>query len=71
MFLYTDGVTEAVNEKDEEFGTSRLQDILNRETDASADALIEAVVREIKQFAGALEQFDDITMVVLKVNEES
>jgi len=71
VFLYTDGVTEAVNEKDEEFGTSRLQDILNRETDASADALIEAVVREIKQFAGALEQFDDITMVVLKVNEES
>ena len=70
VFLYTDGVTEAVNKKNEEFGTTRLQDILNRETDASADALIEAVVREIKQFAGALEQFDDITMVVLKVNNE-
>ncbi len=66
VFLYTDGVTEAVNSKEEEFGTERLDAILGQHGKSSPEALIEHVVREIKEFAGEGEQFDDITMVVLK-----
>jgi len=65
VFLYTDGVTEAVNEKDEEFGTEYLQELL-KEEDCPPDDMIEKIVRKIREFAGRREQFDDITMVVLQ-----
>jgi len=72
LFLYTDGVTEAVNEQDEEFGTNRLIQLLNQAEVTSPDQVIEIVTREVKQFTGEKEQFDDITMVVLqsKVKEK-
>ncbi len=70
VFLYTDGVTEAINEKDEEFGTDRLEAIIRREPYCKAENLIESVIREIKEFAGKMEQFDDITMVVLQSRNE-
>ena len=66
LFLYTDGVTEAVNTKDEEFGTGRLQTILRRERDKPAEEIMDIMVKEIKDFAGSKEQFDDITMVVVR-----
>lgn len=66
LFLYTDGVTEAVNVNDEEFGNVRLKEIIIKEKDNSPDDLIEKILKEIKQFEGKREQFDDITMVVLQ-----
>ena len=66
IFLYTDGVTEAVNAQDDEFGTDRLYQLLSQAEDTTPDRLIEMIGREIKQFTGEREQFDDITMVVLQ-----
>jgi serine phosphatase RsbU (regulator of sigma subunit) len=71
VFLYTDGVTEAVNAKDDEFGTDRLSEILTREENSSPDDIISEVVKELKIFEGDLEQFDDITMVVLRSEGET
>lgn len=60
LFLYTDGVTEAMNEKGELYGEARLERIL---TTASA-SLLETVRNDIQSFVGAAERSDDITMLV-------
>ncbi|MDR1979205.1 MAG: SpoIIE family protein phosphatase [Synergistaceae bacterium] len=67
LLLYTDGVTEAMNEGQELFGNERLTGLLSatsRKT-KSPKELIEAVSSEIKCFAGDAEQTDDITMLAL------
>ena len=65
IFFYTDGVNEAVNEDEEEFGDKRMHASLRAVgTDGPGDT-IEHVVRDVEDFAGPAEQADDITMVVL------
>lgn len=67
VVLYTDGVTEATNEKNEEFGVDRLTRIIGVSRNLPARGIIDTVVREITTFAGSQPQFDDITLMVLKV----
>ncbi|MBE6095285.1 MAG: HAMP domain-containing protein [Schwartzia succinivorans] len=67
LFLYTDGVTEALNEKEELYGEERLLETLNR-TDASgisAREILEAVRADVARHVGEAEQTDDITMLSL------
>ena len=66
LFVYTDGVPEATNEKNEMFGTERMVEALNGEADAEPEQLLETVRREAEQFAGDAEQFDDMTMLCMK-----
>ncbi|MDO4521510.1 MAG: PP2C family protein-serine/threonine phosphatase [Eubacteriales bacterium] len=61
IFLYTDGVTEAVNGQKEFFGEQRLKNILNK-TDGE---LIENVTDEMDAFINGAEQHDDITILTL------
>ena len=63
LFVYTDGVPEAINEKNEAYGLERLRNRLNRLKHASQEHTLEAVLQDIRNFAGAAEQFDDITML--------
>ncbi len=63
LFVYTDGVPEAINEQTEDYGIGRMLDILNRRKDASMEALLTAVRKDISDFTGAADQFDDITML--------
>ena len=65
LFVYTDGVPEAINEKDEAYGTDRLVSRLNRLKTASQERTLEDVLQDIRNFAGNAEQFDDITMLGL------
>lgn len=65
LILYTDGVTEAVNEIGEEFGEDRLLEALQRHTAKSASELLTSVVQEVQQFS-ASHQNDDITLIVAK-----
>lgn len=65
LFLYTDGIPEAENDKGEYFGMERTEEILNRYRDSSAKDLIEGVKKEMDGFASGAEQFDDITMLCL------
>ncbi len=62
-FVYTDGAAEAINEKQEQYGTDRLLDVLNRLKDQDQKAILEGVLQDIRAFAGIAEQFDDITML--------
>jgi serine phosphatase RsbU (regulator of sigma subunit) len=65
LVLYSDGVTEAQNDEGEEFGESRLLEVLRGSSTDTADVLIDNVIRAIDAFAGTAPQFDDITMLVV------
>ncbi|OPY37521.1 MAG: Stage II sporulation protein E (SpoIIE) [Methanoregula sp. PtaU1.Bin051] len=67
VVLYTDGVTEAANEKDEEYGLERLTAKVNASRHLTAKGIIAAIADDVSQFAGSRPQFDDITLMVLKV----
>jgi phosphoserine phosphatase RsbU/P len=65
LALYTDGVTEQFNGAGEEFGEERLVEALRRRRRLSSQALIEAIVAELRQFS-PYEQSDDITLIIAK-----
>jgi len=67
IVLYTDGITEAVNEKDEEFGEKRLAKLLDKYADMSAQDMCEKLIEDVYAFQAEREQFDDMTMFILKV----
>ena len=69
LFLYTDGVTEAINNKNELFGDERLKRCFDEKSTESIKSTIENIKCKINCFADGLEQFDDITMLALKINE--
>ena len=66
LFLYTDGVTEATDEKGELFGTERMLEALNAHADASPREILTGVKDAVDAFVGEAEQFDDMTMLCLK-----
>ncbi len=67
IVFYTDGVTEAKNEKEEEFGTRRLKQVINDSHQLGAAQIQENIYRSIEVFTGALPRADDLTMIVIKV----
>jgi sigma-B regulation protein RsbU (phosphoserine phosphatase) len=66
VFVYTDGVPEAVNAATEMFGEKRLEDTLNEDADAAPEPLIQRMRAAVDRFADAAPQFDDITMLCMK-----
>jgi phosphoserine phosphatase RsbU/P len=66
IVLCSDGVTDAQNQADEEFGEARLAEIIVGCRHASASEMVSKVVAAIDDFAGAAPQFDDITLMVVK-----
>jgi len=66
IFLYTDGVTEAMNPENEFFSEERLKEYLSKLTDRSVEEIVKGVKNEIKLFVRDREQSDDITMLALK-----
>ena len=66
MFLYTDGITEAMNVDQEEFTEARLEEVLAEARDLPVDSVLENVTSAVVKFVGGAEQSDDITCVVLR-----
>lgn len=66
VVFYTDGVTDAINEAEEEFGQARLAELVVEKRDLTAQGLIEGINEEVTAFIGGEPQFDDFTLVVLK-----
>jgi sigma-B regulation protein RsbU (phosphoserine phosphatase) len=75
LVLYTDGVTEAVDETYEEFGQARLRaavaDTMMASPEVSADAILNAVLEAVRTFIGSMPQHDDFTLVVVRREPES
>jgi sigma-B regulation protein RsbU (phosphoserine phosphatase) len=69
IVLYTDGVTEAKNEEEEEFGTKRLKRVINDSHKLRAAQIQENIYKAVKDFTGNLPQADDLTMIVIKVGD--
>jgi serine phosphatase RsbU (regulator of sigma subunit)/catechol 2,3-dioxygenase-like lactoylglutathione lyase family enzyme len=65
LVLYTDGVTEAFNDREEQFGEERLMQALKRYRDQSSRDLLRSIVEDVRQFSPR-EQQDDITLIVAK-----
>ena len=65
LVLYTDGVTEAMNADEEEFGVDRLQDILAKSHPHEAHAITQLIFDAVDEFAGDTPQSDDVTCLTL------
>ncbi len=67
LFLYTDGVAEATNAENELFGTDRMIAALNKDPQASPKELLENMQQSVSDFVGDAPQFDDLTMLGIKL----
>ena len=63
FFVYTDGVPEAVNHENTQFGTGRMLEVLDRNMNAKPKDLLRRMKEEIDDFCGEVPQFDDTTML--------
>ena len=66
LFVYTDGVPEATDDRQELFGTERMLEALNGSQDGSPQEVLKAVRAAVDRFVKDAEQFDDITMLCLE-----
>jgi len=69
LYFYTDGVTEAMNKHNVMFSEKRLQDIIHKYHAESLKNIVMSFIKEIEAFAEGVEQTDDITLVVLRIQE--
>lgn len=63
LFVYTDGVPEAINGATEQYGTDRMIDALNASAGGTLREALDAARRDVAAFVGGEDQFDDITML--------
>jgi sigma-B regulation protein RsbU (phosphoserine phosphatase) len=67
LLIFTDGVPEAHNPENEEFGEERLQQLLRQTADLSADEISARISAEMTGWIRDAEQYDDLTFIVMKV----
>ncbi len=66
LYLYTDGIPEANNEKEELLGTDRMLLMLDGYRDRSLEESLKGVLQEIDKFSGQEPQFDDMTQLMIR-----
>jgi sigma-B regulation protein RsbU (phosphoserine phosphatase) len=66
LILFSDGITEAMNNNEEEFNEDRLMEVILKNRNESPQKLIEIIFKEIRIFSGSAEQMDDMTIVIIK-----
>ena len=69
LLFFTDGLSEAMNDRAELFGETRLKDLMEQGDGAGEDEseLKERILAAVKEFVGGAAQHDDMTLVILKV----
>ncbi len=70
LFLYTDGVPEAENQNEEQYGYDRFLSALNSKKDGTPEELLDAVKKSVKGFVKDYIQFDDLTMLCVHYTGE-
>ncbi len=71
LFLYTDGVTETTDTRQQLYGEKRLQDFLNSHSSCDTEKMLKELQTDLQGFADSAPQFDDITMLLLDFKGES
>jgi sigma-B regulation protein RsbU (phosphoserine phosphatase) len=66
LVLYSDGVTEAFDVNDEEYGVERLAEVLREHRTESAGSIVDAVMQSVAEFSTGTPQADDITLLVAR-----
>ena len=69
LVLFTDGITEARNVNQEEFGYDRLKNIIVENAELSPDEIKEAIVKAMYSFCGTNALEDDSTLIIIKFKE--
>lgn len=69
LVIYTDGVTEASDKDDEMFGVERLHNLIRENAHLDAKSLINLIYEHVVEFTKGMPQFDDITLMALKIEE--
>ncbi|MGB6122934.1 MAG: PP2C family protein-serine/threonine phosphatase, partial [Bacteroidota bacterium] len=67
LVLFTDGVTEAMNNEGVEYGEERLEAVLRDTQNQEAHAIIERVYQDVLSYTSGAPQSDDLTMMVVRV----
>ena len=67
LFLYTDGITEACNPVNDEFGEGRLDELLGGVRQLSSQEMVQSAVQAVETFADGADQFDDMTCLTLRL----
>ena len=67
FIFYTDGFTEAVNKKGEEYGLEKLSEIALLNYEKPAVDIMNKIIEDVQKFIGKAKQHDDMTIVVLKI----
>lgn len=65
LVLYSDGITEAMNAKDEEFGEDRLKEVIVEFGHLTSLELVEKIIDAVQQHAGKTPQSDDMTLLII------
>lgn len=71
LVIYSDGVTEAISPTGEEFGPTRLYEVVSRNVDASAAGIRDRIESALTKFAQGTRAADDITLVIVKRQAEA
>ncbi|GAA5818788.1 MAG: conserved hypothetical protein [Methanobrevibacter sp. CfCl-M3] len=71
LYLFTDGITESINQNEEEFQIKRLGNVLNENHALKIEDLIPKVSKVLHSFTKGVEQFDDETMLILEYRKEN
>jgi sigma-B regulation protein RsbU (phosphoserine phosphatase) len=69
LYLYTDGITEAINPGKELYGESRLMELIGSMQEHSVRKMCAGILSDVDLYAGSEPQFDDITMLGFKFGE--
>ncbi len=68
VVIFSDGVTDMINAKDEAFGENRLEELLGASQEMSSQKLVELIISAVKNHSGGEPAFDDMTVMVIKKN---
>jgi serine phosphatase RsbU (regulator of sigma subunit) len=68
MVLYTDGITNTFNSKRRPFGLKRLKKTLSNSPEKPPQAFIDKVWEELATYRGSVDQYDDLTLFIVKAD---
>ncbi|MGE0831742.1 MAG: PP2C family protein-serine/threonine phosphatase, partial [Simkaniaceae bacterium] len=67
LLLFTDGVVEAHNDQQELFGEEKLMALLREKSRLRPQRIVDDIIEEVARFADGCSQYDDLTLVVMRV----
>ena len=68
LLLFTDGVVEAHNDEMKMFGEKQLMESFKKRKELKAKQIVDELIEEVAFFAGGSPQYDDLTLIVIKVD---